>query len=116
MTTATIDETKAPARIVIDGDIDVVKAVLAWPQGTTLREALASLHLNDDGRIPDEGDTHPLWYHFKLKEQRHVMRVGVNVPECGCSGDCCGHLCRLSYDFTILDGHLVAIEDRGFNY
>lgn len=89
----------------IDSDIDGSLSMMVFGEGIALTEALESLELTEEAR--KEG-------HWWKKKIGNVTRVSVRVG-CHCVHDCCGHLCGLTYDFTMLAGRLVAIEERLLN-
>ena len=64
---------------------------------------------------PDQGMRDSgIWSRQKWRKTRGLM-IGVEVG-CGCSRDCCGHLCRLNYEITYIDGLTIVVTSMGFNY
>jgi len=64
---------------------------------------------------PDQGMRDSgLWSRDTWRKTRGLA-ISVTVG-CSCSRDCCGHLCRLSYEITYTSGLTIVVTSMGFNY
>lgn len=52
------------------------------------------------------------WEIIKL----HAKRSNVGRIHCGCSHDCCGHLCSQYSEVTFCNGSIILETQQNFNY
>ena len=54
-----------------------------------------------------------LWSKHRGETGELVFDVGVG---CACEHDCCGHLCSLRIHLNLMDGYIVVLIKRSYNY
>ena len=54
-----------------------------------------------------------LWSSYRSDAKTHMYSVDVG---CHHEWDCCGCLCRLSFEIAIMSGYFVVKTDRTYNY
>ena len=111
-------------QIIVDQNHDHVDTcTVVNTRDKSVTEVLSDLHLTNEFRDsedhrpgpPRERRQYDGWFKYRTKENRKVLRFVVPV-DCGCSRDCCGHCCGLSYEMTMMGKFLVIITSKSYNY